>query len=275
MDYKSFLVAVIVCFSGFSCDLQPTSQGSLDEDLEVSAFLLRLLNGEAPRRYTAPQSLWEEALSLPSNSAHEFIEQEMTVSREEATRWAEGFSAARGLENAHACLVIPEPLLGHPIGSYFVITTDLPACGGYEDAVRLSEDLGEDATRHFYSVSVRTFLFRHPLQLAFPGVPRWVSSGIRDALSCEGEAKPSSWYPLWGELGADEAVSFRCDGGVKVWSNPHVPGLTQGHLGHDDYIDVRFERWQKGIAAAHGEKALDSAIDDFRSKWLRFLDTRR
>lgn len=184
------------------------------------------------------------------------------VGRDAARRWALGWLAARGelAGPVRVCFELPWLDADDATVAWEFVLTDLPDCDGWGDLLRHARALRgasaegvpgeaewrartERSARHFFTLAVSAWSFRHPLRDGVKGLPfRWIAvDRLPEAPATRG-MEPAAVYPLGGAGGLVEAVDYRA-GGERV--------LFSHHAGRE----VRPEelRWRFAAAAAFGE----------------------
>lgn len=184
------------------------------------------------------------------------------VGRDTARQWALGWLSARGelAGPARVCFDLPWLDAGGATVAWEFVLTDLPDCNGWGDLVRHARALRgagaavapgaeelrartERSARHFFTLAVSAWSFRHPLRDGVKGLPfRWIAfDRLPEALAARG-VEPAAVYPLGGAGGLVEAVDYRA-GGERVLFSHHAGRVVQ-----PDEL-----RWRFDAAAALGD----------------------
>ncbi|MBN1771225.1 MAG: hypothetical protein JXB32_08200, partial [Deltaproteobacteria bacterium] len=187
------------------------------------------------------------------------------VDRDTARRWAVGWLAQRAelAGPAHVCFELPWlDAAGEVVAHQFVLT-DLPDCGGWSDLLGHARALADGArmpafvgaesadagelrarttrsARHFFTLAVSAWSFRHPLRDGVKGLPFWLIAF--DRLPAEvlvRQSVPTALYPLGNAGGLVEALDYRAGGERLLFSHHAARAVDPGEL-----------RWRFDAAAA-------------------------
>lgn|GEM_PF-2830458 len=251
--------ALVVCGAacGPACDPAPLDGPATDGAARAA---------ETPPPATRPSEfagLGPELLDLSdADRTRPEVLDRFRVGRDVARRWAVGWLAARGelAGPVRVCFELPWLDADDATVAWEFVLTDLPDCNGWGDLLRHARALGgasagrapgeaewrartDRSARHFFTLAVSAWSFRHPLRDGVKGLPfRWIAfDRLPETLATRG-MEPAAVYPLGDGGGLVEAVDYRA-GGERV--------LFSHHAGRK----VRPEelRWRFDAAAALGE----------------------
>jgi hypothetical protein len=221
-----------------SCETAPLDRpasGTANRPLETAA---------APAGPGSFAGLGPEALAPAAESARPEALDRFRIDRDTARRWALGWLAARSelAGPAHVCFELPWLDAGDEPVAYQFVLTDLADCDGWADLLRHARALAEAArpataaagapgpdelrertqrsARHFFTLAVSTWSFRHPLRDGVKGLPFWLIASDRRPGEFPAEAAaPVSVYPLGNAGGLIEALDYRSPNGRLLWSH--------------------------------------------------------
>lgn len=186
------------------------------------------------------------------------------IDRDTARRWALGWLAARAElpGPAHVCFELPWLDAAGAVVAHQFVLTDLPDCGGWNDLLRHArapaditrpavaaaspagpEELRartERSARHFFTLAVSAWSFRHPLRDGVKGLPFW--SLAFDRLPADVLARgvaPVAVHPLGNAAGLVEALDYPAANGRLLFSHHAARTVDPGEL-----------RWRFDAAAA-------------------------
>jgi hypothetical protein len=211
----------------------------------------------------------------------------LTVEPRVAMDFALGYAEQEmGMEPPlHAALVLPvEDSRGVKI-AYQVVVTDLGdmegyhALGQYVDSVLKGEGrrdgsefqkVHEESSRHFFTIRVAAYLFRHPVNLAHRGLPRYLAEKDELTEECPGAVQPLAVLPAAGIPGVREIVRYGCEDGTTLLYSHHAnvrldpKAVRTRHLPHR-----AFQRWARNTRTKYRDRV--SRLAFLGSLWRRYM----
>lgn len=145
-------------------------------------------------------------------------------------------------------------------------------------AVRSLDDGGEQVSfrqiheataERYFTINVAAYTFRHPINWAHRGVPRWLTEGDELRRRCPAGAAPRAVLPAAGVPGAGRLVRYDCGGQPLYYS--HVAGAAFAPAAvRTRHIPARaFRRWAERTAEGYDDPL--ARLDFLESLWLRYL----
>lgn len=216
-------LAFLAMLGAMSCDPAPVDGPAISTTTRVVQTTRR---GARPGAFAG---LTPEVLALSDGDlARPEVLDRFRVERDTARRWALGWLAARDelAGPARVCFELPWLDAGGETVAWEFVLTDLPDCAGWEDLTRHARSLAnaagpsgsaedlrartERSARHFFTLAVSAWSFRHPLRDGVKGLPfRLIAfDRLPEAMRRRG-IEPAAIYPMGDAGGLVEAVEYR------------------------------------------------------------------
>ncbi len=119
------------------------------------------------------------------------------------------------------------------------------------------------------TINVAAYLYRHPINRAHRGIPRWLAEHDEVIDRCPGALLPLAILPAEGIPGAVRLVRYACGRETFLFSHYANAALAADDVRTRHFPRLVFDRWSERVSSGYDDPA--ERLRFLEGLWLRFL----